>query len=113
MSQDPAAHRSALLDELSRLDEAEDFFEYFDLAFDPVLLRINRLSMLKRFRLEMQAADREAPEVDEATRRTRYREALRRAHDSFREASALEQKLFRALAPDETPLVSLGRPDRP
>jgi len=96
---------------LARLEEAEDYFEFLDLAYDPVLLTVNRLPMLRRFRLEMQAADREGPEVDEAGRRDRYREALRRAHDSFREASALEQKLFPALSPGEAPLVSLGRPD--
>jgi len=95
--------------ELARLEEAEDYFDYFGLEHDPTLLRVNRLSVLRRFRLEMLAADREAPDVDEPTRRARYREALRRAHDSFREASALEQKLFRALAPGEAPLVSLGR----
>jgi len=108
----PAGGRGELLEALSRLEEAEDFFDFFGLGFDPLLLRVNRLSMLRRFRLELQAVDREAPDLDDATRRARYREALRRAHDSFREASALEQKLFRALAPGEAPLVSLGRPSR-
>ena len=102
----------ALQLELARLEEAEDYFAFFGVEHDPQLLRVNRLSMLRRFRLELLAADREAPDVDDLTRRALYREALRRAHDSFREASALEQKLFRALAPGEAPLVSLGRPAR-
>jgi len=102
-----------LEDALARLEEAEDFFEFFGLDFDPVLLRVNRLSMLRRFRLELLAADREEPDVPDPVRHARYREALRRAHDSFREASAPEQKLFRVLAPGEAPLVTLGRPAAP
>ncbi|HET9552813.1 MAG TPA: nitrogenase-stabilizing/protective protein NifW [Anaeromyxobacteraceae bacterium] len=97
-------------DELSRIDGAEELFELLDVAYDPALLRVNRLSVLRRFRLELAAADREGPECqgDEA-RRARCREALRRAHDSFRAASAQEQRLFRVLAPGEAPLVTLGR----
>jgi nitrogenase-stabilizing/protective protein len=71
------------LEELSRLARAEEFFDFLGVAYDPRVLAVYRLRLLKRFGLEMAAIDAHEPRPSAPERRRLYAEALRRAHEQF------------------------------
>lgn len=95
------------LAELRRLDQAEDFFTFFELEFDHRVVQVYRLHVLKRFALEIDLIDREHPRLAEQDLLALYREALRRAHDLFARSTAQDQKLFRVF--QDGGVVTLGR----
>lgn len=70
------------LDRLSRLQRAEDFFAFFSVDYDPRVLGVYRLRILKRFALEI-AAIEEQPDAPEAERAQRYAEALKTSHAQY------------------------------
>ncbi len=92
---EPSGPAAPSLAELRELRQAEDFFAFFDLPFDPRVVRVYRLHVLKRFALEMDLIDRQHPALAEANRIALYREALSRSHDVFKKATAQDEKLFR------------------
>lgn len=94
--------------QLRSLAEAEDYFDFFALAYDPAVLAAYRLHVLRRFALEMELIDRQHPVAPEAERLALYRAALARAHDLFTRSTPREEKLFRVHAPEER-IVALGR----
>ena len=48
---------SRLLRDLADLSSAEDFFAYFELAFDPKVMAVGRLHILKRFHDKLSRVD--------------------------------------------------------
>lgn len=100
----PAAPRT--LAAFGALREAEDWFEFLGVPFDAEVLAANRLSLLRRFGLELAAVDRRDGEPEEAVLE-RYAAALARAYASFEERPASDQKVFGLMRPA---LVRLGRP---
>ena len=55
-----------VLEQLSKLSSAEDFFRFLDLPFDPVVLNVARLHILRRMGDNLRLA---AAEPDEAKAR--------------------------------------------
>jgi nitrogenase-stabilizing/protective protein len=96
------------LAELRTLSDAEEYFEFFALPWDPAVLRVYRLHVLRRFALEMDLVDRQHPGLGEEERLGRYREALARAHQVFARGDARKHRAF--LPGEREPLVTLGRP---
>ena len=79
--------------ELSELSSAEDFFAYFDIAYDPQVMTVNRLHILKRFSAYLaEVAGLDA--MTDETRRAAYRDGLLRAYDDFVSSSARVEKVF-------------------
>lgn len=83
-----------LQSDLSRLSSAEDFLGYFGLDYDPRVVNVSRLHILKRFSQYLGASSRwrELPE-DEA--RVVCRELLARAYREFEVSNGVEQGLFK------------------
>jgi nitrogenase-stabilizing/protective protein len=100
----PAAGGLAALRQLSA---AEEFFEFFALPFEPRVVQVYRLHILRHFAQELERIDRTSPGLAEPERLALYREALRRAHDVFVHSTAQEQRLFKVFQADA--LVTLGR----
>lgn len=92
---------------LRELRQAEDFFAFFDLPYEPRVVHVYRLHVLKRFALEMETIDRAHPMIGEPERLALYREALRRSHDVFARSTAQDEKLFKVFQGGS--LVSLNR----
>ncbi len=92
---------------LRRLARAEEFFQFFGLPFEPRVVDVYRLHILRRFGLEVERIDREAPALDERARLALYREALGRAHDVFLRSTAQEEKLFKVF--QDGGVVTLAR----
>lgn len=102
------------LDEaLAELESAEDFLDYFEVAYDPALVQVNRLHILQRFHDYLtEAGPRHEPE-----RRERYTQLLTRAYHDFVASDARTEKVFRVFHLHEprsvaVPLADLALPSR-
>jgi nitrogenase-stabilizing/protective protein len=74
------------LEQLAGLSAAEEFFEALDVPFDPAVVAVNRLHIMKRFG-EYAAAHSE-PDRDT------LRDCLARAHEDFVHSDARREKVF-------------------
>jgi len=97
------------LEQLAHLSRAEDFFQFFGLEYDPRVLAVHRLHVLKRFGMDVGEIEERRPLPDEQERLRLYGEALRRAHDLFAGSAAREQRVFKVL---QGGLCQLGTPRR-
>lgn len=77
------------------LTNAEEYLQFFDIPYDPQFVNINRLHILKQFSQLIQEVDRVFPEVSDAEKLDKYREALTEAYELFKTSSPLETKLFK------------------
>lgn len=84
---------SAFLTEMNSLSAAEDFFEALDVPFDPQVVRVNRLHILKRFSDYLKRADMDG--LDDDALRALYREKLAIAHADFVQSDAVTEKVFK------------------
>ena len=78
----------------NQLKNAEEYFEFFGLAYDPKVVNINRLHILGKFSQLVQAVDEGEAQTDEQ-KLGAYRQALQDAYEVFLESSGVEQKIFK------------------
>lgn len=82
------------LDEaLEDLSAAEEFLEYFGIAYEVRTVQVNRLHILQRFHNYIAQAG-ELP-ADEASRRAVYARLLQQAYTDFVSSDALTEKVFK------------------
>ncbi len=82
------------LDEaLEELESAEDFLNYFGVAFDPAVVHVNRLHILQRYHNYL-AKSADLPHAETA-RRQLYTDLLTRAYQDFVVSDALTEKVFK------------------
>ena len=82
------------LDEaLEDLSAAEEFLEYFGIAFDARTVQVNRLHILQRFHDYIAKAG--CMPQDDAQRRAAYARLLQQAYDDFVKSDALTEKVFK------------------
>jgi nitrogenase-stabilizing/protective protein len=98
------------LEQLAHLSRAEDFFRFFGLEYDPRVLAVHRLHVLRRFGMDVAEIERSRPLPDEQERLRLYGEALRSAHALFAGPAALEQRVFKVLQGGLCQLPSGRRP---
>ena len=96
--------------DMDELSSAEDFLEYFDIAYDPSVVHVNRLHILQRFHNYM-AEIADLP-VDEGELTALYAGLLKSAYEDFVKSDAVTEKVFKVFhmhEPQETfvPLTSL------
>jgi nitrogenase-stabilizing/protective protein len=80
-------------DALEELSAAEEFLEYFGIAYDVRTVQVNRLHILQRFHNYMSQAG--ALPEDEAPRRAVYARLLQQAYEDFVTSDALTEKVFK------------------
>lgn len=83
----------SLNEALEDLESAEDFLNYFGVAFDPAVVHVNRLHILQRYHNYLAKAGA-LPEA-EAPRREVYTQLLTRAYQDFVVSDALTEKVFK------------------
>lgn len=99
---------TTLQQELAEMTSAEDFLDYFEVAFDLKVVEVNRLHILQRFHDYLQQTN--------AVDRADYAQCLQRAYEDFVYSDALTEKVFkvfhRQAAQREVriPLADIGRP---
>jgi nitrogenase-stabilizing/protective protein len=83
-------------EESRKLVDAEDYFHFFEVPFDPKVVRVNRLHILKKFGQFREVIDKEWP-VDGPPdkKRDAYRKALELAYETFLTSTAQDEKLFK------------------
>ncbi|GAA3660426.1 MULTISPECIES: nitrogenase stabilizing/protective protein NifW [Acetobacter] len=99
-----------VLQELRRLSAAEEFFEQLGVPYDPTVLNVARLHILRRMRsyLDEQGLD---TELDEAMVRERCRTLLSRAYQDFVVSTPIAERSFKvhrdAIRPSRQIMVGL------
>jgi nitrogenase-stabilizing/protective protein len=74
---------------------AEEIFALLDVAYDPKVLNVARLHILKRMSAHLAEADLDS--LPAGVVESRLRDALARAYQDFAASSPLEQRVFKVL----------------
>ncbi len=105
MSMPTSEARSATerLGAFRRAGTAEEYFAALDVAFDPRVLAVSRLHILRHFGTQAAQIDQEhaggagAGATGDETVLSAYRRALQISYDAFTSAGALDHRLFKVL----------------
>jgi nitrogenase-stabilizing/protective protein len=79
--------------DLAELSSAEDFLEYFGVAYATSVVQVNRLHILQRFHDYLDEVE-EMPDEDEQ-RHELYAGLLSSAYNDFVESDAITEKVFK------------------
>ncbi|MGC4066695.1 MAG: nitrogenase-stabilizing/protective protein NifW [Polyangiaceae bacterium] len=91
--------------QLSEMETVEDLFSILGVTFDPRVVGVHRMRILKRFGNEKKRIDAEVS-ADDATRRNHYVSALALIHEQCSRGMREPEPVFRGLA---SQLVQLRR----
>jgi len=94
-----------ILDELNTLSSAEEFFAVLDVPFEPTVVQVARLHILRRMGQYLKGSDFSG--LGEADLRSQCREHLAAAYADFVKSSPIQERLFKvhqeAVAPKPEP----------
>ncbi|MEO0434651.1 MAG: nitrogenase-stabilizing/protective protein NifW [Cyanobacteria bacterium J06656_5] len=93
------------LTQFNQLKDAEDYFEFFGLTYDPNVVNVNRLHILRKFAQLVQDEDKSQSEEKKLNA---YRRALQISYDLFLTSSSVEQKLFKVFQDKPKNVVMLS-----
>ena len=81
--------------DLKRLSSAEEFFDYLGVAYEPPVVNVARLHILKRLAglLSANAAELEKQSDDEV--RERFKSFLEQAYEELTQEGPMQQRLFK------------------
>jgi len=96
---------SKTLTQFNQLHDAEDYFEFFGLSYDPQVVNINRLHILRKFSQLMAPVDQG---LSDAEKLDTYRQALQSAYAVFLCFSSVEEKLFKVFQQKPKNVVMLS-----
>ena len=97
-----------LTSRLTALSSAEDFLDFFGIAYAAPVVHVNRLHILKRFFQYLRQAEGLAAD-DEIEQFRRYRGLLARAYQDFVDSTPAREKVFKVFQDvDGTQHVALG-----
>jgi nitrogenase-stabilizing/protective protein len=101
---------STLLDRMRGLSAAEEFFTLLNVPYDPAILRVARLHILRRMGEYLSLETLAAMTDDEAE--AACRAILSRAYADFTTSTPLEQRVFKvlkdAVSPKQAAFVALS-----
>ncbi|CAM3674433.1 nitrogenase stabilizing/protective protein NifW [Roseateles saccharophilus] len=83
-----------LMQQLKALSSANEFLEFFGIAYDERVVNVNRLHILKRFYQYLRRAEG-LTGLDEVALFRRYREMLNQAYQDFTTSTAYHEKVFK------------------
>jgi len=85
--------------DLDELSSAEDFLDYFGIAYQPAVVHVNRLHILQRFH-DYLAEVSELPD-DDGERFRMYADLLKGAYEDFVKSDAVTEKVFKVFQMNE------------
>jgi nitrogenase-stabilizing/protective protein len=97
--------------EMEALDSAEEFLDFFGIAYEPSVVQVNRLHILQRFHDYLQEV--ESLPREQAERYALYAGLLDSAYNDFVQSDALREKVFKVLRMREPVSVQVPPPDLP
>lgn len=86
---------SKTLSEFEKLVNAEDYFQFFDLSYDPQVVNVNRLHILQKFSQLVKEIDTSWAGENPEEKLALYEIALQNAYTVFLTSNSLDQKLFK------------------
>lgn len=84
----------ALYQSLSGLSAAEEFFQYFGVDYEPAVVHVNRLHILKRFNQYLRTA-KGFKDLEASALHTACQELLTRAYRDFVRSTPAQEKVFK------------------
>lgn len=91
--------------DLDELESAEDFLDYFGIAYEPAVVQVNRLHILQRFHDYLAEVDT-LPEAAPA-RFALHRDLLQGAYQDFVHSDARREKVFKVFQQQQPVTVGL------
>ena len=98
----------SVLDDLSRLSAAEDFFAVLGVEYDPVVVNVARLHILRRMGQYLRETDFASLTPDAV--RDACRQTLARAYEDFQRSSPIEERVFKVHQDAIKPAVPVPPP---
>lgn len=92
-----STNAAAQLSEFRRCSTAEEYFALLGVEYDPQVIAVNRLHILRVFSNEMAALPDAGAQPDPEELLRGYRAALQRAYQAFLTATALDHRVFKVL----------------
>lgn len=97
-----------LLNQLYSFSAAEEFLDFLGVSYDPAIVHVNRLHILKRFNQYLVQSP--IPEdTDDATAREKCTGLLTRAYTDFVGSSAAQEKVFKVFQDQDGKSISLDK----
>ncbi|NER84036.1 MAG: nitrogenase-stabilizing/protective protein NifW [Leptolyngbya sp. SIO1D8] len=93
--------------QFNQLKDAEEYFEFFNLPYDPQVVNINRLHILRKFSQLTRSMDEDKSQSEEQLLLA-YRKALQVSYNLFINSSGVEQKLFKVFQDKPKNVVKLS-----
>src|SRR5664280_3249278 len=81
-----------VLEQLSRLSSAEEFFQFLNVPYEPEVLNIARLHILKRMGDSVRGS---SPELDDDALSENFRAHLQQAYQDFVCSTPLNERVFK------------------
>jgi hypothetical protein len=94
---------------IANIECGEDLFALLDVAFNPAVLAIHRVAILKRFGQELEVLERRRPPLTESERPALYAAALERTHELYARGGSEGEPLFRPRPRDVVSVERLRR----
>ncbi len=95
--------------EMSELESAEDFLDYFGIDYDPSVVHVNRLHILQRFHDYLEGVE-QMPD-DPNARWALHADLLAGAYQDFVSSNARTEKVFRVFHMNEPQTASVALTD--
>lgn len=96
-----------VLTTLQKLSAAEEFFDFFAIPYEPAVMHVNRLHILKRFNQYMARSERKIEELPTDEQYQTCRELLIKAYEDFVRSTPAQEKVFKVFQEAEGGQVTL------
>ena len=85
---------SAILETMQKFSAAEEFFKFLQVDYDPQIVHVNRLHILKRFQQYLSTSP-VAENLSEQEETSAYKALLEKAYADFVKSDAVTEKVFK------------------
>ena len=91
----PAPAQTSVLDELNRLSSAEEFFALLGVEYDPKVVSVVRLHILRRMGQYLRSEDFGG--LSDAVVKERCKAVLQQAYEDFLSSTPMQERVFKVL----------------
>jgi len=97
-----------VLNQLYAFSAAEEFLDFLGVGYDPAVVHVNRLHILKRFNQYLNQSP--VPEdTDDESAKTKCKDLLTRAYQDFVTSNAAQEKVFKVFQDQDGKSISLDK----
>ena len=97
---------NAIFKQIQGFSAAEEFFDYFNISYDPAVVHVNRLHILKRFNQYL-AHSPVPDDLDASSALEALKAHLTQAYEDFVQSSAQKEKVFKVFQDQDAKSISL------